>query len=79
MEMTVVVLGLLAMVQQSMQLNLKNPLPLLPREIRDSTDGRAFGLITTSESVEKALMGSDDFVATSSVDLFGNLSLKLYS
>ena len=46
-------------------------LPFLRREIR--TDGaKAFGLITTSESVEKALNESGLFVASSYVDLFGD-------
>ncbi|EEF42368.1 bark storage protein A [Ricinus communis] len=71
MEMAVVVLlGLLAMVQQTMQLSLKNPLPLLSRNIR-TDDTPAFGLITTSYSAEKALNESGYFVPTSYTDLFG--------
>lgn len=70
MEIAVVVLGLLGMVQQSSQVSLRNPLPVLPREIRNDEEP-AFGLITSSRRVEKALNEADDFVANSYVDLLG--------
>ncbi|EEF42367.1 mta/sah nucleosidase, putative [Ricinus communis] len=64
-ELAVVMLGVLAMAQQSMQY----PLPRYAHRNRD--EASAFGIIVTSKVSERALNKSSLFLPTSYVDLFG--------
>ncbi|XP_050221355.1 bark storage protein B-like [Mercurialis annua] len=62
LELAVVLIGLLAMSQPSMQLSMKHPFYDVIRRINE--DGSFFGLVLVSDSNEKALLDSNLFVPT---------------
>ncbi|XP_050224484.1 bark storage protein B-like [Mercurialis annua] len=66
LKLAVVLIGLLAMSQQSMQLSMKHPYYDVIQRINE--DGSYYGLVLVSDSNEQALLDSNIFVPTTEHD-----------